>query len=116
MTTTIKEHFNKKLKKIQTTLIKACEDMIAQKMSIIHLNMINIIKVTLEEQKTTPELSLPSNQKQDINQQPNILQYISPSTLVDTQPISQLTESPLTSMEPSINERYSNSKRKKQIH
>ena len=49
MITTIYENFKYKIKKIQTTLIKTCEDMIAQKMSIINLNMINIIKVTLEE-------------------------------------------------------------------
>ena len=47
MTTTINENFNDKLKEFQTTLIKTCEDMIAQQMSIINLNMINIIKVTL---------------------------------------------------------------------
>ena len=54
MTTTINENFNKKLRYFQTTLIKTCEDMIAQQMSIIHLNMINIIKVILEEQRVTP--------------------------------------------------------------
>ena len=54
MTTIINENFNKKLKYFQTTLIKTCEDMIAQQMSIIHLNMINIIKVILEEQRVTP--------------------------------------------------------------
>ena len=86
--------------------------MIAQQMSIINLNMINIIKVTLEEQRVTPQLLTPSNQQQDINQQPNILQYISPSTPVNTQPIYQLIESPLTSTESSTNERQLNSKRK----
>ena len=86
--------------------------MIVQKMSIINLNIINIIKVTLEEQRVTPQLVTPSNQQQDINQQPNILQYISPSTPVNNQPISQLTESLLTSTEPSTNERQLNSKRK----
>ena len=100
MTTTINENFNEKLKDFQTTLIKTCEDMIAQQMSMIHLNMINIIKVTLEEQRVTPQLSLPSNQQQAINQQPNILQYISPSTPVNT------------STELSINDRQPNSKRK----
>ena len=100
MTTIINENFNKKLKYFQTTLIKTCEDMIAQQMSIIHLNMINIIKVILEEQRVTPQLSLPSNQQQAINQQPNILQYISPSTPVNT------------STELSINDRQPNSKRK----
>ena len=35
--------------------------------------MINIIKVTLEKQIVTPQLLTPSNQQQDINQQPNIL-------------------------------------------
>ena len=87
--------------------------MIAQQMSIINLNMINTIKVTLEEQRVTPQLLPPSNQQQDINQQPNILQYISPLTPVNTQAISQLTESPLISTEPSINERQPNPKRKK---
>ena len=86
--------------------------MIAQQMSIMNLNMINIIKVTLEEQRVTPQLLPPSNQQQDINQQPNILQYISPSTPVNTQSISQLTEPPLTLTEPSTNERHLNSKRK----
>ena len=86
--------------------------MIAQQMSIINLNMINIIKVTLEEQRVTPQLLTPSNQQQDINQQPNILQYISPSTPVNTQPITQITESPLTSTESSTNARQLNSKRK----
>ena len=81
-------------------------------MSIINLNMINIMKFTLEEQQVTPLLLPPSNQQQDIKQQPNILQYISPSTPVNTQQISQLTESPLTSTEPSTNERQLNSKRK----
>ena len=74
--------------------------------------MIHIIKVTLEKQIVTPQLLTPSNQQQDINQQPNILQYISPSTPVNTQPISQLTESLLTSTEPSTNERQLNPKRK----
>ena len=46
MITIINENFNEKLKKNQTTLIKTCEEMIAQQMSIINLNMINIIKVT----------------------------------------------------------------------
>ena len=112
MTTTINEKFNEKLKDFQTTLIKICEEMIAQQMSIINLNMINIIEVTLEEQRITPQLLTPCNQQQDINQQPNILQYISPPTPVNTQHISQLTESPLTSTEPSTNERQLNSKRK----
>ena len=62
--------------------------MIAQLMSIINLNIINIIKVTLEEQRVTPQLLSPSNQEQDVTQQPNTLQYISPSTPVNTQPIS----------------------------
>ena len=112
MTTTINENFNEKLKDFQTILIKTCEDMITQQMIIINLNMINIIKVTLEEQRVTPQLLTPSNQQQDINQQPNILQYISPSTPVNTQPITQITESPLTSTESSTNERQLNSKRK----
>ena len=48
MITTINEHFNETLKDFQTTLIKICEDMIAQQMSMINLNMINSIKVTLK--------------------------------------------------------------------
>ena len=62
--------------------------------------------------KYAPRLLTPSDQQQDINQQPNILQYISQSTPVNTQPIFQLTESPLTLTEPSTNERQLNSKRK----
>ena len=112
MTTTINENFNEKLKDFQTTLIKTCEEIIAKQMSIINLNMINTIKVTLEEQRVTPQLLPPSNQQQDITQQPNILQYISPSPPVNTQPISQLTESPLISTEPITNERQLNLKRK----
>ena len=112
MKITINENFNKKLKDFQTILIKTCDKMVAQYMSIINLNMINIIKFTPEEQRVKPKLSLPSNQQQDINQQPNILQYVSPSTPVKTQPTYQLTESPLTSTEYSINERQPNSKRK----
>ena len=49
MTSTINENFNDNLKDFQTTLLKKCEYMIAQQMSIINLNIINIIKVTLEE-------------------------------------------------------------------
>ena len=67
MITTINENFNEKLKDFQTTIIKTCEEMIAQQMSIISLNMINIIKVTLEEQRVTPQLLPPSNQQLDIN-------------------------------------------------
>ena len=43
MTTTINENFNEKLKDFQTILIKQYEEMIAQQMSIINLNMIKII-------------------------------------------------------------------------
>ena len=96
MTTTINEKINEKLKDFQTTLIKTCEEIIAQQMSIINLNIINIFKVTREEQRVTPQLLPPSNQQQDITQQPNIFQYISPTTPVNTQPICQLIESPLT--------------------
>ena len=95
-TSTIKKSVNETLKGFQTILIKTCEYMIAQQMSIINLNIINIIKVTREEQIVTPQLLPPSNQQQDITQQPNILQYISPTTPVNTQPIYQLMESPLT--------------------
>ena len=80
-------------------------------MSIINLNMINIMKFTLEEQQVTPLLLPPSNQQQDIKQQPNILQYISPSTPVNTQQISQLTKS-LKPTKTSTNEMQINSKRK----
>ena len=93
MTTTINEIINEKPKDFQTTLIKTCEEMITQQMSIINLNIIKIIKVTLEEQRVTPQLLTPSNQQQDINQQPNILQDISPSTPGNTQPITQIIES-----------------------
>ena len=37
------DNLNDKLKDFQTTLIKTCEEMIAQQMSVINLNMINII-------------------------------------------------------------------------
>ena len=50
MTTTINEKCNDTVKDFQTTPIKTCEDMIALQMSIINLNMIDIIEVTLEEQ------------------------------------------------------------------
>ena len=81
-------------------------------MSIINLNIINIFKVTREEQRVTPQLLPLSNQQQDITQQPNILQYISPTTPVNTQPIYQLIESTLTSTESSTNKRQLDSKRK----
>ena len=98
-------NFNEKLKYFQTTLIKTCEEMIAQHISIIDLNMINIIEGSHEEQRVTPQLLTPNNQQQYINQQPNILQYISPSTSVNTQQISQLTELPLISKKSSTNKR-----------
>ena len=47
-------------------------------------------------------------------QHSNITQYISPSTPLNTKPISQLTESPLTSTEPTTNERQQTAKRKQQ--
>ena len=50
MTSTINESVNETLKGFQTTLIKTCEDMIAQQICIINLNMINTIKATLAEQ------------------------------------------------------------------
>ena len=56
ITTTINDNLNDKLKDFQTTLIKTCEEMIAHQMSVINLNMINIIKVTLEEQRVTPQI------------------------------------------------------------
>ena len=94
MTTTINDNLNDKLKDFQTVLIKTCEEMIAQQMSVINLNMINIIKVTLEEQRVNP-----------------LTQSLSPSTPINTHPISQLTESP-TSTEPLTNERQQTAKRK----
>ena len=54
MTTTANENFNNTLKDFQTILIKTYEDMITQQISIINLNMIDIIKITLEEQRVTP--------------------------------------------------------------
>ena len=111
ITTTINGNFNDKLNDFQTTLTKTCEDMNAQQMSIINFNMINIIKVTLEEQRVTSQLSPSSNHQQDINQQPNIIQFISLSTPLNTRPISpQLMESQLPSTESSLNERQPNSK------
>ena len=56
--------------------------------------MINVIKVTLEEQRVNP-----------------LTQSLSPSTPTNTQPISQLTTSP-TSTEPLTNERQQTAKRK----
>ena len=50
MTTTIKESVDKILKEFQSVLLKTCEDMIAQQMSTIHINMINTITATLVEQ------------------------------------------------------------------
>ena len=66
-------------------------------MSVINLNMINIIKVTLEEQRVTPQIPTNSIQQQDTMQHSNITQYISPSTPLNTQPISQLIGSPTSS-------------------
>ena len=80
-------------------------------MSVIHLNMINIIKVTLEEQRVNPQLPTNNIQQQDTMQHSNITQYISQSTPLNTQPISQLTESP-TSTEPITNKRQQTAKRK----
>ena len=48
--------------------------MIAQQMSIINLNMINIIKVTLEEQRVPQQLLIPNSQQQEITHQSNLLQ------------------------------------------
>ena len=62
------------MKILQTILIKICEDMIAQQMSIINLNMINIIKVTLEEQRVPQQLLIPNSQQQEITHQSNLLQ------------------------------------------
>ena len=110
MTTTKNNNLNDKLKDFQTTFIKTCEEMIAQEMSVLHLNMINKIKVTLEEQRITPQIPTNSIQQQDTMQHSNITQYIFPSTPLNTQPISQLTESPTTSTEPITNERQHTSK------
>ena len=114
ITTTINDNLNDKLKDFQTTLIKTCEEMIAHQMSVINLNMINIIKVTLEEQRVTPQIPTNSIQQQDTMQHSNITQYISPSTPLNTQPISQLTESPLTSTGPTTNERQKTAQCKQQ--
>ena len=57
MTKTLNENMNETLKKIQTTLMKTVEEMIAKQMSIINLNMINTIQGTLTNQTlhdTTP--------------------------------------------------------------
>ena len=94
MTTTINDNLNDKLKDFQTVLIKTCEEMIAQQMSVINLNMINVIKVTLEEQRVNP-----------------LTQSLPPSTPINTHPISQLTTSP-TSTELITNERQQTAKRK----
>ena len=67
MTTSINDNLNDKLKDFQTVLIKTCEEMIAQQMSVINLNMINIVKVTLEEQRVTPQIPTNSIQQQDTN-------------------------------------------------
>ena len=77
MTTTINENFNDTLKDFPKTLIKTCDDMIAQQISIINLNMINIIKIPLEEQRVIPQLSTLSNQQHELNQRSNLLQFIS---------------------------------------
>ena len=67
--------------------------MTAQQMSIINLNMIGIIKVSLEEQRVPQQLLTPNNQQRGINQQSNLLRYISSLTLSNTQPQSNhLTE------------------------
>ena len=79
-----------------------------------NLNMINIIKVTLEEQRVTPPMPSNSIQQQDTMQHSNITQYISPSTPLNTQPFSPLTESPLTPTELTSNERQQTAKRKQQ--
>ena len=60
-TSTIKKSVNETLKGFQTILIKTCEDMIAQQMIIINLNMINTIKATLAK-KIVPQ-QLPSTLK-----------------------------------------------------
>ena len=104
-TTTINDNLNDKLKEFQTILIKTCGEMIAQQMSVINLNMINIIKVTLEEQRVTPQLPTNSIQQQDTMKHSNITQYISPSTSLNTQPISQLTESPTSTNQKHILEK-----------
>ena len=49
MTTKIKESVNKILKYFQIILVNICENIIAQQMSTININMINTITSTLEE-------------------------------------------------------------------
>ena len=51
LTTIIKESINETLKEIESILVKTCEDMIAQQMSTININMDNIMKATLVEQQ-----------------------------------------------------------------
>ena len=48
MTTTIKDSIKDTLKELQTTMIKIVEEMIAQQMSIINLDMINTIKALVK--------------------------------------------------------------------
>ena len=61
ITSTIKEGVNETLKGFQTILIKTCEDMIAQQICIINLNMINTIKATLAEQIVPQKLLTPNH-------------------------------------------------------
>lgn len=61
VTTSINESINKTLKDFQNTLVKTCEDMIAKQMSIINLNMINIIKDTLEGQQIHQQILTPDH-------------------------------------------------------
>ena len=112
MTTTINESVNGTLKGFQTTLIKTCEDMIAQKMSIINLNMINTIKSTLVEQIVPQQLLTPNHQQQETIQQPNILPYRSPTTPPNTQPPHHSTEDQPTSTALTQTMQQPNAKRK----
>ena len=47
MTTNLNESMNENLKEFQSTLMKTVEGMIAKQMSVINLNMIQTIQITL---------------------------------------------------------------------
>ena len=79
MTKTLNENINEKFKDFQTTLMKTVEEMIAKQMSIINLNMINIIQGTLTNQthqSMTQEVIQQStnNISQSLTTQPTTLQ------------------------------------------
>ena len=112
ITSTIKEGVNETLKGFQTILIKTCEYMIAQQMSIINLNMINTIKATLVEQIVPQKPLTPNHQHPAISQQSNILPYMSPTTPPSTQPPHHSTEEQPTPTEFIQTVKQLNAKRK----